>query len=91
MVALVKAAFRGGYLAKARGWQMVLLIPRRGVKDFKGIVLVEILWKATNSIINRRLTTAVKYRNSLHGLRTGRGTGTDTLEANMIHQLTDMR
>ena len=39
----------------------------------------------------RRLTTAITYHDALHGFRAGRGTGTATLEANLLQQLATMR
>ena len=51
---------------------------------------MEVLWKPTTSIINRRLNAAIQYHSSLHGLQTGRGTGTATLKAKLIHQMTAM-
>ena len=52
---------------------------------------MEVQWKATAMIINRRLTTAIMYHNRLYGFRTGHGTMTAILKAKLIHQLTDMR
>ena len=42
-------------------------------------------------ILNRRLTASIAYHNSLHGFQAGRGTGTATLEAKLIHQLDALR
>ena len=49
-----------------------------------------ILWKSATRIINRRLIAEIKYYGSLHGFRTGCGTGTAILEAKLLHQLTAM-
>ena len=68
-----------------------MLIPKGVFKDFRGIRLVEVLCKATTSIINQRLTTAIKYHNIFHGFCTGRGKGTSTLETKLLHQMTAMR
>ena len=50
-----------------------------------------ILCKSATRIINRRLIAEIKYHGSLHGLRTGCGTGTAILEAKLLHQLAAMR
>ena len=42
------------------------------------------------AILHRRLTTAITYHDTLHGFRAGRGTGTVTLEAKLLHQLAAM-
>ena len=69
---------------------MVVLIPKGGDKDFRGIGMVEFLWKATPGIINWRIAVSIMYHDSLHGLLTGRGMETTTLEANLLYQLTAM-
>ena len=44
-----------------------------------------------SAIINRRFTSSITYHDAPHGFRTGRGTGTATLEANLLQQLATMR
>ena len=87
---LDQAEFLEGSLAKSCTCQRVLLIPKGYGKDFCVIGVIEVLWKATTRIINWRLTAAILYHNSLHGLRTGRGTGTTILEYKLLHYLTSM-
>ena len=77
-------------MAEACAWQMVLVIPKGDIKEFRGTRLVEVLWKPTTGIINRRLTASIRYHGSLHGLQTGRGTGTATIKDNLIHHMTAM-
>ena len=43
------------------------------------------------AILHRRLTTAILYHDTLHSFRAGRGTGTATLEAKLLHQIAAMR
>ena len=38
-------------------------------------------------ILNFRLTASITFHDFLHGFQAGRGTGTATLEANLIQQL----
>ena len=45
------------------------------------------MWKVVAEILNRRLTASIAYRDFLHGFRAGRGTGTATLEAELLQQL----
>ena len=75
---LVQAAFREGKLADEAMWQVVVLIPR-GKKDYRGIGLVEVMWKVVAAILNRRFTASITYHNFLHGFQAGRGIGTATL------------
>ena len=61
----------------------MVLIPKGGGK-YCGIGLVEVIWKAATVILNLRFTAAITYHDFLHGLWTGRGTVTATLELNML-------
>ena len=77
-------------MAKEATWQAVFLIPK-GKKDYRGIGLVEVMWKVVAVILNRRFTSSITYHDVLHGFRAGRGMGTATLEAKLIQQLAAMR
>ena len=68
----------------------MVLIPK-GKKDYRGIGLVEVMWKLVAAILNLRLTASITYHDFLHGFRAGRGTGTATLEAKLLQQLADSR
>ena len=52
---------------------------------------MEVMWKFVAEILHCRLTTAITYHDFLHGFWAGRGTGTATLEAKILHQLAVMR
>ena len=56
-----------------------------------GILLMEFLWKSTTGIINQRLTSAIRYHNTLHGFWEGRGIGTVNLEAKMLQYIMAIR
>ena len=90
LVELVQTAFRDGELAEEATWQAVVLIPK-GKKDYRGIGLVEVMWKVVAVILYRRLTSSITFHDVLHGFRTGRGTGTAILEAKLLQQLAAMR
>ena len=77
-------------MAEEATWQTVVLTPK-GKKEYRGIGLVEVLWKVVAAILHRRLTTVITYHDTLHGFRAGRGTGTFTLEAKLLQQLAAMR
>ena len=68
----------------------VVLIPK-GYRYFHEIHFVDVLWKTVRGILNRCLTAAIQFHGTLHGFRTGRGTGTASLEAKLIHQMTLIR
>ena len=82
LVELTQTTFRDGNLAEEATWQTVVLIPK-GTGEFRGIRLVEVIWKLPTLILHRQLTT-IKLHDVLHGFREGRGTGTATLEAKLL-------
>ena len=69
---------------------MVVLIPK-GKKDYRGIGLVEVMWKVVAAILNRRFKASINYHDFLHGFRAGCGTGTATLYAKLLQQLAALR
>ena len=71
-------------------WKTVVLIPK-GKGKLRGIGLVEVLWKAIASLLNRRLTAAISFHDTLHGFRAGGGTGTATLNVKILKQFKAMR
>ena len=71
-------------------WQAVVMIPK-GQQGFRGIGLVEKMWKVVAAILYLRLTASITYHDFLHVFRAGRGTGTTTLEAKLLQQLAALR
>ena len=87
---LVQTAFRDVELAEEATWQAVVLIPK-GKKDYRGIGLVEVMWKVVAAILNYCFTASITYHDFLHGFRAGRLTGTSTLKAKLLQQLAALR
>ena len=87
---MVQTAFWDGFLDEEATWRAVVHIPK-GKKDYRGIGLVEVMWKVVAVILNRRFISSITYHDALHGFRVGRGTGTATLEAKLLQQLAAMR
>ena len=63
------------------------MIPKGGCTNFRGIGLLEVLWKVISIIINLWLLSSIHFHDVLHGFCTGRGTGTTTLKENLLQQL----
>ena len=63
----------------------MILLPKGG-GQFRGIGLLESVWKVMSLIMNQRFTANVKFHDALHGFRAGRGTGTATIEAKLLQQ-----
>ena len=51
MAELVQTAFGEGRLVEESTWQAVVLIPK-GKKDYRGIGLMELMWKVVADILN---------------------------------------
>ena len=90
VVEITQTAFQEGKLAEEATWHTVVLIPK-GKKEYRGIELVEVTWKVVAVILHHRLTTGITFHDALHEFREGRGTGTATLEAKLLQQLSSMR
>ena len=52
---------------------------------------MEVMWKVVAEILNRRLMSSIAFHDFLHGFRAGRGTGTATLEVELLQQLASLR
>ena len=83
---LFQTVFGEGRLAEEAIWQAVIMLPKGG-DNYHGIGLMEVMWKVVAAILNLRLTSSITFNGFLHGFRAGRGTGTATLEAKLLHQL----
>ena len=68
----------------------MVLIPK-GKTDYRGVGIVEVMWKVVAEILNIRLTASITFHDLLHCFRESRGTGTATLEAKLLHQLAALR
>ena len=90
LVELIQTAFRERELTEEATWQAAVLIPK-GKKYYRGIGLVEVMRKVVAAILNFRLTASITDHDFLHIFWAGRGTGTATLEANLLQQLAALR
>jgi len=77
--------FTHGIIPHQMLWSIVVLIPKGG-GDYRGIRLLEPIWKVLERIMDCRLDT-IELHDSLHGCRAHRGTGTRVIEAKLAQQL----
>ena len=87
---LVQTSFRDIFLVKEATWKVVVLILKGG-GDYHVIDLVDVVWKAVTVILNFYFSASITYHDSLHGLWSGRGTGTAYLEVKLLHKVMAMR
>jgi hypothetical protein len=85
LVQLVQAVWDKGKMPTQLGWVVTVLIPK-GDGDYRGIGLLEPIWKVIKRVMDKRLE-AIALHDSLHGCRNGRGTGTAVIEAKLTQQL----
>ena len=89
MVALIQAVFGEGRRVDDSTWQAVVLIPKGG-GDYRGICLVEVVWKVVAVIPNFQFTASINFHDVLHGFWAGSRTGITSLEAKLLQQLAAM-
>jgi hypothetical protein len=85
---LVEMAFNGEDIPSAFFVGILVLLPK-GDGDYRGIALLEVVYKLISSIINRRLAKSftAKLHDGIHGFRPGQGTGTAIIENKLLMQL----
>jgi hypothetical protein len=84
---LLNLAFTAGEVPKAFCNGILVLIPKSSPGEYRGIALLEIIYKLMSTIINSRLARNIKFDDDIHGFRAGRGTGTAIMEAKLRMQL----
>ena len=86
VVRIVQVVFRYKTVPVEIVWvKMVLILKEEG--GYRGIGLVEVLWKFCVVVVNCRLKSSGVLHDTLHVFRTGRGTATATLESKLYQKL----
>jgi hypothetical protein len=75
LVQMVQHVFSTGEFPTELTWTTLVLLPKEDGSS-RGIGLMDVIWKLITSIIDARLKGSIDFHDSLHGFRTGRGTGT---------------
>ena len=70
--------------------QAVVLITK-GKKEYRGICLMEVMWKVVAAVLNSHFTASITYHDFLHGFWASRSTGTTTLKAKLLQQIAALR
>ena len=84
---LIELVFTGNPLPKSFGVGILVLIPKGMPDQYRGIALLEVIYKLVSAIINRRLTEKITFHDAVHGFRVGRGTNTAIIELKLRMQL----
>jgi Reverse transcriptase (RNA-dependent DNA polymerase) len=76
---LIEETFSSGEIPQALHVETLILIPKLGSTEYRGIGLLETIWKTISSIINSRIKHVVQFDEAVHGFRQQRGMGTAIL------------
>jgi hypothetical protein len=87
LVLLVQEVFDGKAIPQEFSYEILCLIPKEDRGKYRGIALLDVVYKLISMIIHLRLQTVINFHPSLHGFRQHRGTGTCILEAKLQMQL----
>ena len=90
VVDLVQSAFQEGNLAEEATGQAVVIIPNVK-KYYRGIGLVEVMWKVVVAILNLRIMASITLHDILHDFWASRGTVTAIIDAKLFQQLAALR
>ena len=90
VVDIIQSTFRERRIHVEFSWKTVVIIPKANGES-RGIRIVEIIWKAVMVVANYRIGAAVDFNDTLHSLRSVRGTWTAPLKVKLTQKLTEMR
>ena len=85
-MSITRLEFWDGHIPEAFTWTNMLLIPNSGWW-YRGMFLLEVIWKVCVSIVNSRLRQTITLHDVLHGFRKGRGKGMESIEEKMEQQI----
>jgi hypothetical protein len=85
ILGFIQASWMQGEIPQQLTWVIVALLPKGG-GDYRGIGILELLWKVAERIMDWRLNT-LPLHEALHGCWNNHGMGTAILEAKLAQQL----
>ena len=86
LVKLCEQVWETGSIPRQMLLTIVVLIPKGNSGEFRGIGLLEVIWKLLERVLDERLSE-IKLHDFLHGFRAKRGCGTGIMEATLLQQL----
>ena len=87
VVEQIQEVYRSGKMPSRMTQAICVLIPKNDKGEYRGIGLLEAMWKLTTAVANRRMSRGIRLHDAHHGFREGRGTGTAILETKLRMQL----
>ena len=86
LVELIQSVWGTGEIPRQLLYVIVVLIPKGNSGDYRGIGLMEPIWKVIEGCLEQRLQ-ALPCHEALHGGLHGKGTGTAIMEMKLAQQL----
>jgi hypothetical protein len=86
LVRLIRHIWDTGNIPQQMLFTIVALIPKGNSGDYRGIVLLEVIWKVIERVLDEKIST-IPLHDTLHGFRAKRGCGTGIVEARLSQQL----
>jgi hypothetical protein len=87
VVTLIQHIFRTGEPPSAFQMGTLVLVPKGEPGKYRGIVLLESLYKLTSCLVNKQVCEKVKFHDGVHGFRAKRSCSTAILKVKLVMQL----
>ena len=86
LIKLVQHIWNTGEIPRQMLRTIITLIPKSNFGDFRGIRLLEVIWKLIERVLDKRLSK-IELHDYLHRFRAKRGCWVGIMEANHFQQL----
>jgi Reverse transcriptase (RNA-dependent DNA polymerase) len=90
VVNVVQEAFRQRQLPERFNIGILVMIPKDKPGEYRGIALLEVLYKLITRIISDRINNNVTFHDAIHGFRRFRGTNTAISELKLVMRSTKL-
>jgi Reverse transcriptase (RNA-dependent DNA polymerase) len=90
VIEIVQSAFTRTNLPQVFGIGILVLIPKNEPNQFRGIALLDVIYKLISRIISVRINDSILYHDAIHGFRRERGTTTAISELKLYMRATTM-
>ena len=90
VVEVIQSTFTRTTLPQVFGIGILVLIPKNDQNQFRGIALLDVMYKLISRIIHTRINNNISYHDAIHGFRRNRGTTTAIAELKLCMRLTNM-
>jgi Reverse transcriptase (RNA-dependent DNA polymerase) len=90
VVEVVQSAFTRTAVPQVFGIGILVLIPKSEHNQFRGIALLDVIYKLISRITSTRMNDSISYHDAVHGFRRKRGTTTAISELKLYMRATRM-